>query len=293
MAWSKLTDGIGGIFTKRKLDAETLTALEDLLIEADLGARTAAELTASLSKQSFDKEISPEAVKTFLAAEIAKILQPVAVLLIPDTTRKPTVMLVVGVNGSGKTTTIGKLASQLKMQGSQVMLAAADTFRAAAVEQLQEWGRRADIPVVTGAPESDPASVAYKAYEQAKTSQLDILLIDTAGRLHNKANLMSELQKISTVLKKIDASAPHHVIQVLDATIGQNTVTQVQAFKEMVNVTGLIVTKLDGTAKGGVVVALAQQFKLSIHAVGVGEGIDDLHQFEPFDFSRNLVGLTS
>jgi fused signal recognition particle receptor len=293
MIWSKLTAGITGIFTKRKLDGEALAALEDLLIEADLGAKTASELVAALSKQLFDKDISPEAVRAFLAGEIAKILEPVAVPLIPDTALKPSVILVLGVNGSGKTTTIGKLASRFKAQGKSVMLAAADTFRAAAVEQLQEWGRRSDIPVIAGEHESDPASVAYKAYEQAQKAQSDILLIDTAGRLHNKSNLMAELQKICKVLKKIDASAPHHIIQVLDATIGQNTIAQVQAFKEMVDITGLIITKLDGTAKAGVLVAIARQFHIPVHAIGLGEGVRDLKDFQPIDFSRNLVGLTT
>jgi fused signal recognition particle receptor len=293
MIWSKLTDGISGIFTKRKLDGEALSELEDLLIEADMGAKTAGELVAALSKHAFEKDISPQEVKEFLAGEIARRLQKVASPFAPDVSHKPAVVMVVGVNGSGKTTTIGKLAAKFKGQGHRVMMAAADTFRAAATEQLQEWGRRSDIPVVTGEHASDPASVAYRAYEQAKAAGADILFIDTAGRLHNKANLMDELQKISKVLKKIDAGAPHDVILVLDATIGQNTLAQVQAFKEMVQVNGLIVTKLDGTAKGGVVVALAAQFGLPVHMVGVGEGINDLTQFEPIDFSRNLVGLTS
>jgi fused signal recognition particle receptor len=288
--WSKLGGGIGGIFTRHKLDAGSLSALEDLLIEADIGAKTAAELVAALSKQAFDKEILPEEVKEFLVGEIAKILKPVAVPLVP--TAKPAVILMVGVNGSGKTTTIGKLAAQFKGQGLNVMMAAADTFRAAAMEQLQEWGKRSDVPVITGEYESDPASVTYKAYEQARMAQLDVLLIDTAGRLHNKANLMEELQKICKVLKKIDARAPQHVIQVLDATIGQNTIAQVQAFKEMVDISGLIVTKLDGTAKAGVLVALARQFTLPVHFIGMGEGIGDLSRFEPTDFARNLVGLT-
>jgi fused signal recognition particle receptor len=291
--FTKLTDGITGIFTKRKLDDEALSELEDLLIEADMGAATAAELVAGLSRHAFEKEISPEEVKKFLAGEIAKSLQKVAAPFVPNTSHKPAVVLVVGVNGSGKTTTIGKLANKFKADGYKVMLAAADTFRAAAVEQLQEWGKRSNIPVITGEHESDPASVAYKAYEVARTAQSDILLVDTAGRLHNKANLMAELQKISSVLKKIDANAPHHVIQVLDATIGQNTLAQVQSFKEMANVSGLILTKLDGTAKGGVVVALAKAFGLPVHLIGVGEGIDDLKPFKPIEFSSKLVGLTS
>ncbi len=291
--WSKLANGITGIFTRRKLDAEALSALEDLLIEADMGAKTAAELVAALSKHAFEKDISDTEVKQFLAAEIAKLLQPVAKPFVPDASHKPAVVLVVGVNGSGKTTTIGKLASKYKADGYKVMMAAADTFRAAAVEQLQEWGKRSDMAVITGAHESDPASVAYKAYEEAKAAHADILFIDTAGRLHNKANLMQELQKMSKVLKKIDAAAPHAVIQVLDATIGQNTVAQVQSFKEMIDVSGLVITKLDGTAKGGVVVALSRQFGLPVHFVGMGEGIADLSTFQPIDFSRNIVGLTN
>lgn len=289
--FGKLSAGITGIFTKRKLDEEALNALEELLIEADLGAKAAAELVAALAKQSFEKDISPQEVKTFLAKEIAKILEPIAIPLPITNHQPPVTILVVGVNGSGKTTTIGKLASRLKGQGLKVMIAAADTFRAAAVEQLQEWGKRADIPVITGAHEADPASVAFQACEQARVSQSDVLLIDTAGRLHNKANLMAELQKIYKAVKKADASAPQHVIQVLDATIGQNTVSQVQAFKEMVDVTGLIITKLDGTAKGGVVIALARQFGLPVHAVGEGEGIDDLRNFYPTDFAGNIVGI--
>jgi fused signal recognition particle receptor len=292
MVWSKLSGGISGIFTRKKLDVEALTALEDLLIEADIGAKTAAELVASLSKHAFEKDISPEEVKQFLAGEIAKILELVAIPFVPDVSHKPAVVLVVGVNGSGKTTTIGKLASSFRAEGKKVILAAADTFRAAAVEQLQEWGKRSDIPVVTGEHESDPASVAYKAYEDAKAAGANILFIDTAGRLHNKTNLMQELQKISKVLKKIDAGAPHYVIQVLDATIGQNTIAQVQAFKDMIDVSGLIVTKLDGTAKGGVVVALAKTFGLPVHRIGVGETVSDLDAFQPIDFARNLVGLT-
>lgn len=284
----KIGGGIAGIFTKRKLDGSSIEELEELLIEADMGAATAAELTAKLSKERFDKDISAEEVKDFLAAEVEKILAPYAIALTPDISKKPAVILVVGVNGNGKTTTIGKLAHQFKGQGLKVMLAAADTFRAAAVEQLMVWGERSQIPVITGEPQSDPASVAYRAYEQAKAQGMDVLMVDTAGRLQNKSNLMQELQKISAVLKKIDPSAPHHVIQVLDATTGQNAISQVQAFKELIGVTGMVVTKLDGTAKGGVVVALAKQFKLPIHAVGVGEAIEDLDHFDAGAFARGL-----
>ncbi len=287
---SKLTNGITGIFTKRKLDVNSLEELEELLIEADLGASVAAELTAEFSKQRFEKDIEPNEVREFLATKIAEILKPYA---IPLTTanQQPTVIIMVGVNGNGKTTTIGKLASKFKNDGKKVMIAAADTFRAAAVEQMQVWGDRSGIPVVTGSFQADPASVAFNALEKARAENVDVLFIDTAGRLQNKSNLMGELQKIIKVLKKIDESVPHHVLQVLDATTGQNALSQVAAFKEMVNVTGLIITKLDGTAKGGIVVALAKQSKLPIHAIGIGEGIDDLDAFKPEDFARNLVDL--
>ena len=288
----KLSSGITDIFTKRKLDNASLEELEELLIEADLGAPLAHELTAEFAKQRFDKTIEANEVREFLAGKIASILQPHAIPLNPMKDHpKPTIIIMVGVNGNGKTTTIGKLASQFKNQGKKVMIAAADTFRAAAVEQMQIWGERSGIPVVTGAFQADPASVAFNAYERAKAENVDILFIDTAGRLQNKLNLMAELQKIIKVLKKIDESAPHHVLQVLDATTGQNALSQVAAFKEMVNVTGLIITKLDGTAKGGIVVALARQSKLPIHAIGIGEGIDDLDAFNPTDFARNLVDL--
>lgn len=288
---AKLGDGITGIFTKRKLDAESMEALEELLIEADLGAKLAAELIQSLAKQRFDKDISPEDVRRFLATEITTILQPLAIPLVPDASLQPCVIMMVGVNGNGKTTTIGKLAAQYRKQGLSVMCVAADTFRAAAVEQLQEWGKRADIHVVTGEPQSDPASVAFRALELAKAENIDVLLVDTAGRLHNKANLMAELQKMSKVMKKLDSSVPHHVVQVLDATTGQNALSQVQAFKELIRVTGLIVTKLDGTAKGGIVVALAKQAALPIHAIGVGEGVEDIDAFDAKDFAENLLNI--
>lgn len=286
----KIGSGIAGIFTRKKLDNVALEALEELLIQADIGAATAASLVQALAKERFDKDISAEEVRAFLAAEIAKILTPYAIPLSPDSSlQTPTIILVVGVNGNGKTTTIGKLAHQFKAQGKKVMLAAADTFRAAAVEQLQEWGRRAQITVVTGEVESDPASVAYRACAAAKEQGMDILLIDTAGRLHNKSNLMQELQKMVSVIKKIDASAPHHVIQILDATTGQNAVSQLQTFKAMVGVTGLIITKLDGTAKGGIIVSLAKQFALPIHAIGVGEGLNDLDSFNPKSFAEAII----
>ncbi len=283
---TKLSEGITGVFTKRKLDAQMLGELEELLVQADMGTATSAKIVAAFGKQRLDKELSSDAIKEALAQEIAQILEPAAQPL--SFTHQPHVVLVVGVNGNGKTTTIGKLAHQLKAEGKKVMLAAADTFRAAAVEQLKVWADRNGCEIITGEPNADPASVAYKAVEEAKAKGVDILLIDSAGRLHNKSNLMAELQKIIKVIKKIDETAPHSVIQVLDATTGQNAITQVEVFKEMVNVTGLVITKLDGTAKGGIVVALADKFKLPIHAIGVGEGIEDLRPFSALDFASNL-----
>jgi len=287
---SKLTDGVVGIFTKRKLDDLSLEQLEELLIETDMGAALAAELCAKLAKERFEKDTSPEEVREFLAREIAAILEPVAKPLSMNAA-PPTVLVVVGVNGNGKTTTIGKLAQQYKAEGKRVMIAAADTFRAAAVEQLAEWARRADVPIITGEANADPASVAFRAATAAKQQAIDVLMIDTAGRLHNKSNLMQELQKIISVIRKADETAPHHVVQVLDATTGQNAISQVQTFKEMIGVSGLIITKLDGTARGGVVVALAKKFALPIHALGVGEGIEDLDAFQPIDFASDMVSL--
>lgn len=289
---SKISSGITGIFTKKKLDTASLEELEELLIESDLGATLAHEITQEFAKQRFDKKIEANEVREFLANKIATILQPYAIPLSLTTNHQPpTTIIMVGVNGNGKTTTIGKLASKFKQEGKKVMIAAADTFRAAAVEQIQIWGERSGIPVVTGAFQADPASVAFSALERARKEGVDILFIDTAGRLQNKSNLMAELQKIIKVLKKIDESAPQHILQVLDATTGQNALSQVSAFKEMVKVTGLIITKLDGTAKGGIVVALARQSKLPIHAIGIGEAIDDLDAFNPIDFAKNMVEL--
>lgn len=285
----KISEGISSIFIKRKLDDAALEALEELLIESDMGATVAAEMTAQLAKQKFGRDVTDDEVKDALAAHAAAILQPCAQPLLIDDAKKPYVIMVIGVNGNGKTTTIGKLALQMKRDGKKVMLAAGDTFRAAAVEQLSVWAERAGVPIITGAHESDAASVAYRALEEATAQQADVLLIDTAGRLHNKANLMAELQKISKVIKKLDEGAPHAVLQVLDATTGQNALSQVETFKEMIGVSGLIVTKLDGTAKGGVVVALAKKFSLPIHAVGVGEGIEDLDAFNAAEFARNLL----
>ena len=286
----KLTAGIAAVFTKRKLDDAALEELENLLISADLGTAVASRIIASFRRTRFGKEVGDDEVKQALAEEIAAILQPVARPLVIDRAHKPHVVLVVGVNGTGKTTTIGKLAQSYGEQGLTSMLVAGDTFRAAAVEQLQVWGQRTGAPVVTAPANSDAAGLAFDGLAKAKAAGSDILLVDTAGRLHNKAALMEELRKIIRVLKKQDASAPHSVLLVLDATTGQNAVQQVAVFKEMVDVTGLVVTKLDGSARGGIVVALAEAFGLPVHAVGVGEQAGDLRAFDPEDFARGLVG---
>ena len=288
---SKIADGITAIFTKRRLDDATLEELETLLIQADIGVATAEQLVAGLRRERFGQEVSAEEVREHLAREIARILAPVARPLAPQPSRRPHVVLVVGVNGSGKTTTIGKLARNWRMEGKQVLIAAGDTFRAAAVEQLQVWGERAGVPVISGAPGADAAGLAYDALARARAENADILVIDTAGRLQNKAGLMEELRKVVRVLKKLDPEAPHDCVLVLDATVGQNAHQQVDIFKEMVGITGLAMTKLDGTAKGGVVVALAERFGLPVYAVGVGEGADDLRAFDAAMFARSLMGL--
>ncbi|MBP2293148.1 signal recognition particle-docking protein FtsY [Azospirillum rugosum] len=288
---SKLTEGITGIFTKRKLDDEALEELEELLITADLGPTTAAKVTAELARTRFGKEVSPEEVKTTLAAEVAKIVGPVAKPLEINPALKPHVILVVGVNGTGKTTTIGKLARQLRAEGKTVMLAAGDTFRAAAVSQLKIWGERTGCPVVARDTGTDAAGLAFDALEQARREGVDVLLIDTAGRLQNKTGLMEELRKIVRVIKKLDETAPHTTLLTLDATTGQNAHSQVEVFRDMVNVSGLILTKLDGSARGGVLVSLAEKFKLPVHAIGVGEGVYDLRPFDAEQFSRSLMGL--
>ena len=287
---TRITGGITGIFTKKKLDRELLGELEDALIAADLGPATAARLTEALAKDRFDKEITEQEVREIFAQEIATILKPVAQPLTLSA-RKPHVVLVIGVNGSGKTTTIGKLAQSYKKAGKKVMLAAGDTFRAAAVEQLKIWGERAGVPVVARETGADAAGLAYDALEAARKEGADLLLIDTAGRLQNKSDLMAELQKILRVIRKVDAEAPHDILLVLDATTGQNAHSQVEIFKTMCQVTGLIVTKLDGSAKGGVLVALADKFKLPVHAVGVGETAEDLRPFDADTFARGLMGL--
>ncbi len=287
----RLADGIAGIFNRRRLDGEALEELEDLLITADLGPATAARLASGLARTRFGKEVSGEEVRDVLADEIAGLLEPVARPLVADPARKPHVILVVGVNGTGKTTTIGKLAHAFRAEGRSVLLAAGDTFRAAAVEQLQLWGERVGAPVVARPTGADAAGLVFDAHAQAIRDGIDILLIDTAGRLHNKANLMDELRKIARVIAKQDADAPHDTVLTLDATTGQNALQQVRAFRDMAEVTGLVVTKLDGSARGGVVVALAETVGLPVHAVGVGEGKEDLRPFAPRDFARSLMGL--
>lgn len=288
---SKLSQGITDLFTKRKLDDEALEELEELLIQADLGVKTAATLTKALARSRFGKEISPEEIRSALAEEAARLLEPVAQPLVLSTEHKPHVVLVVGVNGAGKTTTIGKMARQYRDQGLQVSLAAGDTFRAAAVEQLKVWGDRSDCPVFARETGADAAGLAYDALQQARARGDDVLMIDTAGRLHNKSALMEELQKVRRVLRKLDPTAPHTTLLVLDATVGQNAHQQVKIFGEMIDVTGLVMTKLDGTAKGGVVVALAQEYGLPVHFVGVGESVEDLRPFAADDFARSLMGL--
>lgn len=287
----KVAESITSLFTKKKLDQQTLDDLEDVLIQADLGVTVAGRLVAKLSKERFGKEVTDEEVRAAFAEDIAEILQPVAVPLTIDASRKPHVVLVVGVNGSGKTTTIAKLAGLYKGEGRSVLLAAGDTFRAAAVEQLKVWGDRAGVPVVSKQTGADAAGLAYEALERARAEKADVLLIDTAGRLHNKTNLMEELAKIVRVIRKIDPEAPHSCLLVLDATTGQNAHAQVETFKTMSPVDALVVTKLDGSAKGGVLVALAEKFKLPVVAIGVGEGIDDLQPFEARAFARGLMGL--
>lgn len=287
---AKLTGGITAIFTKRKLDDEALEELEEQLIAADLGPAVAARVIKGFRSTRFGKEVTDAEVRETLGAEIAEILAPVAKPLALDRAHKPYVILMVGVNGAGKTTTIGKLAALYREQGLSPMLAAGDTFRAAAVEQLQVWGQRAGCEVVTAPANTDPASLAHDALSRAQKTGADVLLIDTAGRLHNKTALMEELRKIIRVIRKLDPTAPHATLLTLDATTGQNAVTQVGIFKEMVDLSGLIVTKLDGSARGGIVVALAEKYQLPIHAVGTGEQIADLRDFDATEFAQALVG---
>ena len=288
-ASSRISGGVDAIAERKVLDDAAIEELEDLLIQADLGADVALRASAAVAEGRFGKKIAAEEIKRLLASEVARILEPVARPL-PLYAAKPQVVLVVGVNGSGKTTTIGKLASQLRGAGKSVMIAAGDTFRAAAIEQLQVWGDRAGVPVIAKSVGSDAAGVAFDALEQARAAGTDILMIDTAGRLQNRTDLMEELSKIVRVIRKFDPEAPHNTLLVLDATVGQNAISQADVFLKTADVTGLVMTKLDGTAKGGILVALAQKFSLPIHAIGVGEQIDDLQPFDPEEFAQALTG---
>jgi fused signal recognition particle receptor len=288
---SSIGTAVADLVTKRKLDRAMLDDIEDVLLRADLGSDVAARVAAAVGHGRYDKAISADDVKNVVATEVEKVLSAVAKPLVVDTDKKPFVILMVGVNGSGKTTTIGKLASKFAGEGRKVMLAAGDTFRAAAIEQLKVWGERTKSPVVAGKQGSDSASLAFTALTQAKAEARDVLLIDTAGRLQNKAELMNELDKVVRVIRKVDASAPHAVLLVLDATVGQNALSQVEAFHRVAGVTGLVMTKLDGTARGGILVALAEKFKLPVHFIGVGEGVDDLSDFAAKDFARAIAGI--
>ncbi|MUG80076.1 signal recognition particle-docking protein FtsY [Bombella sp. ESL0380] len=287
---SRSSARLNAVFVKRQLDDETLEELEDELIAADLGPAVAGRIIEQFREKSFGEHITPEEIRQTLAAEISRVLEPVAQPFKLDDSKKPHVVLVVGVNGVGKTTTIGKIAHQYHHQGRSVMMVAGDTFRAAAVEQLQIWGERTGSPVISGKPGGDAAGLAYDGLKRATEEKADLLLVDTAGRLHNRQALMDELAKIIRVMQKFDPSAPHSVLLVLDATTGQNAIEQVRVFRELVNVSGLVVTKLDGSARGGIVVALAEQFKLPVHLVGVGEQAEDLRPFSAEDYARGLVG---
>lgn len=289
---SRSSARLNAVFVKRQLDDETLEELEDELIAADLGPAVAGRIIEQFREKSFGENITPEEIRQTLAAEISRVLEPVAQPFELDSSKKPHVVLVVGVNGVGKTTTIGKIAHQYHQQGKSVMMVAGDTFRAAAVEQLQIWGERTSSPVIAGKPGGDAAGLAYDGLKRATEEKADLLLVDTAGRLHNRQALMDELAKIIRVMQKFDPSAPHSVLLVLDATTGQNAIEQVRVFRDLVNVSGLVVTKLDGSARGGIVVALAEQFKLPVHLVGVGEQAEDLRPFSAEDYARGLVGDT-
>src|ERR687887_321577 len=299
--WQRLSGGlkrtsasIGGavadLVVKRKLDQAMLDEIEDVLIRADLGVDSAAKIAAAIGEGRYDKSITSEEVKTVVAAEVAKVLAPVAQPLAIGA-QKPFVVLVVGVNGSGKTTTIGKLAAKLRAEGRSVMLAAGDTFRAAAIDQLNIWGGRTGASVIARAPGADAAGVAFDALTEARGEEIDVLLVDTAGRLQNKAVLMDELQKIVRVMQKVDRTAPHAVLLVLDATVGQNALSQVEVFRDIAGVTGLVMTKLDGTARGGILVAIAAKYGLPVHFIGVGEGVDDLAPFSATEFARAIAGI--
>jgi fused signal recognition particle receptor len=286
----QLTGGIAAVFTKKKLDQAMLDELEDLLIQSDFGIETATNVVEALRRDRFDRDISPEEVREVLAAEIGKVLDPVAQPLTPDPARKPFVILMVGVNGTGKTTTIGKLAGLFRAQGRKVMLAAGDTFRAAAIEQLQVWGERTGAPVVANPAGSDASGLAYEAVTRARDEGADVLLIDTAGRLQNRDELMGELEKIIRVIKKVDDTAPHATLLTLDATTGQNALNQVEIFGKRAGVTGLVMTKLDGTARGGILVAIAEKFGLPVHFIGVGEGVDNIAAFNAAEFAAAIAG---
>ena len=288
----KSLTSLSSLMGATKLDAASLEEVEDALIGADLGTKSAARLADAMRKHKFDGPVTSDSLAAALADAIVEILNPVATPLVPDPVHRPHVLLLVGVNGSGKTTTAGKLAQQWHQQGKTVMLAAGDTFRAAAIEQLQIWGDRTGTQVIAGDQGGDAAALAYAALEKAQKEQADILIIDTAGRLQNRTELMDELAKIVRVIRKLDASAPHDSVIVLDGTVGQNALSQVKAFQQAADVSGLIVTKLDGSAKGGVVVALAEEFGLPVHAVGVGEGADDLQPFDAQEFANALTGVT-
>src|SRR3954465_1494907 len=282
---------VADLVIKRKLDRAMLEDIEDVLLRADLGTEVAARIAAAVGVGRYDKAISADDVKSVVATEVEKVLSPVAKPLVIDATQKPFVILVVGVNGSGKTTTIGKLAAKLSAEGRKIMMAAGDTFRAAAIEQLKVWGERTRSPVIAGAQGSDSASLAFTALTAAKEQNIDVLLVDTAGRLQNKAELMNELEKVVRVIRKVDVTAPHAVLLVLDATVGQNALSQVEAFHRTAGVTGLVMTKLDGTARGGILVALSEKFKLPVHFIGVGEGVEDLAPFTARDFANAIAGI--
>ena len=287
------TQGITRVFTRKRLDQAALDELEELLIGADMGAKVAADVVAEIKRTRFNSDVGEDEIRGVLADEIAKILRRVSKPLVIRPELKPHVVLMAGVNGSGKTTTIGKLAQKYKGEGLKVMLAAGDTFRAAAVEQLKVWGERTGCPVVAKDTGADAAGLAYEAYERAREEGYDVLLIDTAGRLQNKAGLMAELEKMVRVIKKIDPAAPHNAILVLDATTGQNAVAQAEVFRESAKISGVIMTKLDGTARGGILVSIAEKFDLPIHYIGVGETADDLQSFDAEQFSRALVGVSA
>ncbi|MBV8747431.1 MAG: signal recognition particle-docking protein FtsY [Xanthobacteraceae bacterium] len=288
---ASIATAITDLVSKRKLDAGVLEELEDVLIRADLGVTAAARIAEAVGEGRYNKDVGADEIKAILAAEIEKILVPVAQPLAIDAAEKPFVILIAGVNGSGKTTTIGKLAARFKREGRRVMLAAGDTFRAAAIEQLEIWGARTASPVIAGAQGADAAGLAYEALSAARAQAIDVLLIDTAGRLQNKAGLMGELHKIVRVLKKLDPAAPHAVLLVLDATVGQNALSQVEEFAKTAGVTGLVMTKLDGTARGGILAAIAAKHRLPVHFIGVGESVDDLAPFSARDFARALAGI--